>query len=274
MMYLFFYDFFSSGATNSRKKASPTTQQPIKTKNMKLEQLRLNEGKKLLLGISLCVTAFFALNGCTKDSLRIKPIPDTKADQNHPDIDPVNPKDSLPCGNFRTQTQGGWGATPHGNNPGSYLHSHFAAAFPTGLIVGCTYKLTFTSAQAITDYLPGGGPAAVLTANRTNPVNLKNNLASQLVTLTLSIQFDASDPNFSGSSVLLGNLLVGSGPFKGMKLKDIVAEGNKVLGGCPSNYTASQLVDVLTAINENFDDGTANGGFIVCPDKIIVISRP
>jgi hypothetical protein len=234
---------------------------------MKLEQLRLNEGKKLLLGISLCVTAFFALNGCTKESLKIRPATDTKTDGIHPDIDHVTPKDSFACGNFRTQTQGGWGATPHGNNPGSYLHSHFAGAFPTGLTVGCTYKLTFTSAQAITDYLPGGGPAAVLTTNKTNPTNLKNNLASQLVTLTLSLQFDIYDPNFSGSSLLLGDLLIGSGPFKGMKIKDVVAEGNKVLGGCPSKYTATQFVDVLTAINENFDDGTANGGFIVCPDK-------
>jgi hypothetical protein len=237
---------------------------------MKLE-LRLNEGKRLLLGITLSVAAFFALNGCNKESLGIKPITDTKADHNHPDIDPQNSKDTLDCGNFRTQTQGGWGATPHGNNPGSYLHSHFSGAFPNGLTVGCTYKLTLTSAQAVTDYLPGGGPAAVLTSNITNPVNLKNNLASQLVTLTLSLQFDVFDPHFSGSSLLLGDLLIGSGPFKGMKIKDVAAEGNKVLGGCPSKYTAAQFVDVLTAINENFDDGTVNGGFIVCPDKIIVI---
>lgn len=236
---------------------------------MKLE-LRLNEGKRLLLGISLCATAFFALNGCTKESLGIKPISDTKAD-NHTDIDPITPKDSLDCGNFRTQTQGGWGATPHGNNPGSYLHNHFASAFPSGLTVGCTYTLKLTSAQAVTDYLPAGGPAAVLTNSRINPTDLKNNLASQLVTLTLSLQFDATDPNFSGSSLLLGDLLIGSGPFKGMKLKDVAAEGNKILGGCTSKYTAAQLVDVLTAINENFDDGTVNGGLIVCPDKIIVI---
>src|SRR5215510_9913562 len=41
------------------------------------------------------------------------------------------------CGQFRTQTQGGWGAPPAGNNPGAYLHAHFATAFPTGLTIGC-----------------------------------------------------------------------------------------------------------------------------------------
>jgi hypothetical protein len=235
---------------------------------MKLELLRLNEGKRLFLGISLCITAFFALNGCTKQS--IEPIINTKAEHSNT-VNPENPEDSLDCGNFRTQTQGGWGSTPHGNNPGSYLHNHFTGAFPNGLTVGCTYKLTLTSAQAVTDYLPAGGSASALTTNITNPTNLKNNLASQLVALTLSLQFDASDPNFSGSSLLLGNLLVGSGPFKGMKVKDVVAEGNKVLGGCPSTFTVAQFVEVLSSINQNFVDGTGNGGFLICPDKIIVI---
>src|SRR4029079_4504484 len=34
------------------------------------------------------------------------------------------------CTGFRTQTQGGWGTDPTGNNPGVYLHANFAAAFP------------------------------------------------------------------------------------------------------------------------------------------------
>ncbi len=232
---------------------------------MNLELRRLKEGKGLILGISLCAAVFFTLNGCKKESLGTKHSSDAQGDYKHTE-DPLTPKDTLECGGFRTQTQGGWGATPHGNNPGSYLHNHFTNAFPTGLIVGCTYKLTLTSAQAVTDYLPGGGSAAILKSNITNPINLKNNLASQLVTLTLSVQFDASDPNFSGSSLLLGNLIVGSGPFKGMAIKDVLTEANNVLGGCPSNYTAAQLVSVLTAINENFDDGTVNGGFLICPD--------
>jgi hypothetical protein len=235
--------------------------------------LRLKAGKGLILGISISAAAFFALNGCTKEQLRINPT-DTKSDKSHTEVDPGIPKDTLPCGSFRTQTQGGWGAPAHGNNPGSYMQKNFAATFPNGLTVGCTNTVTLTNAQAVTDYLPAGGTPAVLTKSYTNPADLKNNLASQLVTLTLSVQFDLHDPNFSGSSVALGNLVIGSGTFKGMKLKDFLTEANKVLGGCPSSYTAAQISDVLTKINENFDDGTANGGFIVCPDKIIVVSRP
>lgn len=31
------------------------------------------------------------------------------------------------CGQLRTQTQGGWGAEPHGQNPGTFLHANFEA---------------------------------------------------------------------------------------------------------------------------------------------------
>lgn len=230
--------------------------------------VRMNAGKGLILGMSICLT-LITLNSCTKERL-IKPL-DTKSDKNTDikDVDQL-PADTLICGGFRTQTQGGWGSTPHGNNPGSYLHKNFAGAFPSGLTVGCTFKITLNSAQAVTDYLPAGGTPAVLKTNYTNPTGLKNNLASQLVALTLSVQFDLYDPNYSSSSLALGNLIIGSGPFKGMKIKDVITEANNVLGGCSTKYTAAQLSDVLAAINENFVDGTSNGGFIVCPDDIVI----
>src|SRR5205085_783181 len=65
------------------------------------------------------------------------------------------------CGQLRTQTPGGWGAKPAGNNPGTYLYAHFAAAFPSGLTVGVTpnYNIKLTSPQAVTNFLPSGGKA-------------------------------------------------------------------------------------------------------------------
>ena len=169
-------------------------------------------------------------------------------------------------GDFRTQTQGGWGYVPHGNNPGTYLHKNFAVAFPAGLTVGCgANTLKFTTAQAITDYLPDGGPGAALKQSYINPVGLKNVLAAQIVALSLSVQFDIYDPNFGASAVQMGNLVIGSGAFKGWTITKILAEANKVLGGCPSPYTPSQMVDVISSINENFVDGTKNNGFLICP---------
>ncbi|MBA3704470.1 MAG: hypothetical protein H0W84_00790 [Bacteroidetes bacterium] len=222
-------------------------------------ELRSAESRFLLKGMAFVATALLLFNGCKKEPAEIATINSLEADSII--------VDTLPCGNFRTQTQGGWGSTPQGNNPGTYLHANFAGAFPTGLSVGCTYSLLFTSAQAITDYLPDGGPAIVLTQNYTNPVKLKNVLASQIVALSLSVRFDAYDPAFGGSSVALGDLIIVSGTFAGMSVNAVLAEANKVLGGCISIYTLSDMVEVISSINQNFVDGTINGGFLQCPSE-------
>src|SRR5688572_20983467 len=62
------------------------------------------------------------------------------------------------AGQFRTQTQGGWGAAPKGDNPGKYLVIHFKDVFPGGLRIGTEngHQVLFTSATAILDFLPQG----------------------------------------------------------------------------------------------------------------------
>lgn len=144
---------------------------------------------------------------------------------------------ATPCGNFRTQTQGGWGAKPSGNNPAAYLHRNFTRTFPYGLTVGCTNKLTLTNAQAITDFLPSGGTASVLPRGvKVNPGSrYKNILAGQIIALKLSIGFDKSDAQFCGSNVLLENLVVTKGKFAGKTVGFILQEAEKALGNCSSN---------------------------------------
>lgn len=74
---------------------------------------------------------------------------------------------NLPCA-FRTQTQGGWGSTPSGNNPGTLLEEFFPALFYDAgsasirLVVGVGNTLTFTSAAAIRAFLPQDGTARAL----------------------------------------------------------------------------------------------------------------
>jgi hypothetical protein len=173
------------------------------------------------------------------------------------------------CGQLRTQTPGGWGAPPNGNNPGTYLHAKFAQAFPLGLTVGRTggYTVKFTSAQAITDYLPAGGQAKPLTANYVNPStnSLKNVLVNHLVALTLSVGFDKYDANFASSNVTLGDYIIGEGPFKGWTVNAFLAEANKIVSGGTSSFSVQDVVNTASAINENNVDGTMNNGYLVCP---------
>ena len=171
---------------------------------------------------------------------------------------------------FRTQTQGGWGAPPNGDNNGVYLHANFAAAFPEGLQIGCTNTLKLTSAQAVTDYLPAGGPPAMLPAGMmVDPVNYGNVLAAQLVTAKLNVGFDAYDPTFGESSTLLADAYLTSGMFAGWTVGQVIMAADDRIGGCPSLYSPSQLNAALSAINENYVDATTDNGFISCMPVIV-----
>jgi hypothetical protein len=173
---------------------------------------------------------------------------------------------SINPGDFRTQTQGGWGAVPQGNNPGAYLLANFTTAFPAGVLVGCnTYTLLLTSAQNVANFLPEGGTPAPLNQSYTNPTTINNVLAGQVVALTISVGFDNAIPNFSNSNTPLGNLVIASGVFQGFTINQLLAQANLVLGGCNSIYSAAQINAAVTLVNENFDNGTIAGSYITCP---------
>ena len=185
----------------------------------------------------------------------------------------ITPIDTLwasgePCitGQLRTQTMGGWGANPNGNNPGVYLNNHFEEAFPDGLSVGCGENtLTLTSAQAVTAFLPSGSLASILPmGGMTDPGDAYNNvLAGQLVAITLSLGFDAYDASFGASELSLSELLIQEGDFVGMTVGEFVAQANAALGGCV-DVDLSAVNDVLSSINQNYVDGTTDNGFLAC----------
>ena len=221
--------------------------------------------KKTTLRFSAVVMAAFLLFACQKEmsSSGAEAASQTGSGSSNARI-AVSP---TPCGMFRTQTQGGWGAPPNGNNSGAYLHTNFDLAFGI-LTVGCfpgNYYVKVTSAQEITDLLPVGGSASVLTANYTDPASLKNVLVGQLISLKLSVGFDAYDPNFSPSNVALGDMVIASGTFQGKSVSEFSHIADKVLGGCSSAYSIQDVLTTATSINENFDNGTTNNGYLTCP---------
>ena len=175
------------------------------------------------------------------------------------------------CSGFRTQTQGGWGADPHGGNPGVYLHDHFASAFPGGLTIGCGGNtLTLSTAQDVTDFLPSGStPSALPSGNTLNPGESYNNVfAAQLVTATLNVGFDNTDATFSSNSIHTQDLYITSGIFTGWTISQLIAQANSEIGGCSSTYSLSDLNDALDDFNNNYDDGTQNQGFLSCTPPV------
>ena len=165
-----------------------------------------------------------------------------------------NNDDSENC-DLRTQTMGGWGAKPRGNNPGRFLHNNFNTAFPNGLTIGCAggNTIELTNAWAVTNFLPSGGQPRTLYSSLTNPSWYRNTLAGQVTALALSVGFSDAISSFADDN--LGDAVLKKGPFAGTSVRDFLAIANDVLGGCNSSYSINSINSVATDINESYVDG-------------------
>jgi hypothetical protein len=207
-----------------------------------------------------------------------------------PDCDPEDDDDednpTINEGDFRTQTQGGWGTKANGDNPGVYRDEHFAGIFladdATGVTIGGFGgdSALFTSSNAVMNFLPQGKTPAAFKRSYTDPPNTSAGvLAGQVLALTLSVYFDLNDVDFGASDINLKDLVVADEEsiFYGedgedgedgetvWTVMDILTEANSFLGGGISDYTASELNEAISSINENFVDGTTVGDFLMLP---------
>ena len=189
------------------------------------------------------------------------------------------PQSEILPGDFRTQTQGGWGTICRGNNPGCYRDTHFPVAFPNGALIGDSsgldtenglFAALFTSSQAVEEFLPQGGTPSSLSMDHEDPaVSEAGVLAGQVTALTLSVYFDYNDVSFGASSVNLSDLIVAPGSdtqCDGMTVWQILETGNRVLSGdTGTGFTTSAINACISSINENFVDGTMVGGYLTLP---------
>lgn len=185
---------------------------------------------------------------------------------------------------FVTYTQGGWGAPPNGNNPGMVLQTNFNTVYntcpsktasPTTTATSCVtigivgetgrFFLRFTTSTAVMNFLPAGGAPKALKASANNPTSSAAGVfAGQVLAVQLAV-------NFSNAGVItpgLASLKVASGhPLAGQTVSQVLAIANRVLGGdlsvLPPGMSIAALNDAMARINENFDNGTTNNGFLV-----------
>jgi hypothetical protein len=169
----------------------------------------------------------------------------------------VTPK---PC---LTYTQGGWGSSPNGNNPGALLAKKFSSVYPYGFVaIGSGWKvIAFTSASAVATFLPQGGTPDRLGSWGINPADTDSGvLAGQVLALRLNVDFSNAGLTASG----LGSKRIVTGPLAGRTVNEVLTIANSVLGGgsLPYGMSLAALNDVVTAINENYEDGAANDGYL------------
>ena len=174
---------------------------------------------------------------------------------------------TIEVGDFRTQTQGGWGTDAcYGSNVACVRNQYFTSIFPSGVTIGGTYTIRFTTSAAIGTYLPRGTTVGVLTQSYTNPTSTTTAgiFASQVLALKLNVAF--GDANVAGFHDI-GPLQIASGPFAGMTVDQILALANTVLGGntaaLPAGRTVSDLNTAVDQINNNFADACHDYDYLV-----------
>ncbi len=164
---------------------------------------------------------------------------------------------------YTTFTQGGWGNK--NGTPGKIRDAYFSSVFPSGLTIGGSYKLTLSTSSAVKNFLPQGSTASSFTKNYTDVTSTSAGvLGGQIVALKLNIAFSAAG-KLGSNPTALGDLQIGSGPFAGKTVNEFLALAEIAIGGgSTGGFTFSQINDAATAINENFDNGTVDKGFLVC----------
>lgn len=184
----------------------------------------------------------------------------TVAVLNDPEVPPVGQADVLNVGDFYSFTQGGWGSTPHGNNPGMLLHNNFSAVFGTGGVeVGIAgtagYSMKFTSAAAVRAFLPAGRTAGALTADLVDPTRSSAGVfGGQVLALKLNVAFSAAHVTPSGYGDLV---LVDTGTaLDGMTVGQVLVEAEIALGGGTAAADIATLNTIATNLNEAVDNGT------------------
>ncbi len=176
----------------------------------------------------------------------------------------------VPCdlSGFLTYSQGGWGAPAQGNNPGAVRDAYFNAVFPTGMDVGdpSNFTIHFSSASAVENFLPAGGPDNPLTQNLIDPAsgNSLGTWAGQIVAAVMNVSYD--EAGYLGTGFTdLKNLVFIAGPFAGTSIEDFLVIANTALGGgSASGYSYMQIGFAAEQVNLAFDG--FNHNFFTCPN--------
>jgi len=161
---------------------------------------------------------------------------------------------------YCTVSQGGWGAPPHGNNPGELLASDFPSVYPSGVQVGTPNWMKFTSASAVKGYLPAGGTPSTLSTTYTDPTSTSAGVfGGQVLSLRLNENFQSLFPGASHS--ITGLVLTGTGTsLDGSTVSAIESAAETALGGgsLPVGFSISGLNTLIDLLNNAFDDCTTS----------------
>jgi len=176
------------------------------------------------------------------------------------------------AGKYATYAQATWGAAPGTNPASSFLLLEFMKLYSGGLRIGTSPGniADFLSIQAIDMFLPESGAPTPLTHSVINPPNLSNPFAGEVLALTLNVSLDAFNASSApAGQVPLSSLVVAdpASALYGLTVGDVLTDANLLLSGqaTPGNVMLADAYDAVSRINANFENGTADLGFLSVP---------
>jgi len=168
------------------------------------------------------------------------------------------------CVTYETYTPGGWGAPARGNNIATKRDKYFGSIYGSYLKIGGNKTIKLNGPDAIEAFLPSGGTPGKLTQNYVDPTGstTAGEFASQVLALQLNVDFSNAGyikPGLPNLKVAPGNKLAGYTVMQVLQLANIALGGGALPAGC----SYSDLTDLLSKINGNYDGGTSNNGYLV-----------
>jgi len=165
-----------------------------------------------------------------------------------------------------TYTCNGWNASGCNGNPGALLQQNFNKCYSNGSVsIGGYggYSLTFTNANAVGNFVLQGGSPWTLGSSATNPASSSAGVfAGDVLALRLNIDFSNAGITEAG----FANRVVTSGPLQGYTVAQVMTLANQVLSGqwwdLPWGMQVSDLDNVVSTINSNYENGAINNGYL------------
>jgi hypothetical protein len=165
-------------------------------------------------------------------------------------------------GDITTYDQLGWDQPPGSNT----LTTGFGTVYGGGsLLIGGTYQLAFTDADAVLAYIPSPGAAGPLTSSLQDPINTASGtFGGDVLALQLDVDFADAGVLGANSGLAFGDLticgLTSETALNGTSVRDFLAIDNVLLGsGSSGGFTGSDItnLDPVTAdVAGSFNAGT------------------
>ena len=159
-------------------------------------------------------------------------------------------------GALHTFMQNEWGDVT--NAAGVLLTANFMSVYGAALIIGDGFRAGFTTAAAITTYLPAAGTPMSLTSDVVNPVTTSSGeLGGEILALKLNIDFSAA--SLLGTAAHLGSLrfcnVTGVPVVNGQTVNEFLASANTLLGGGSAAFSTVSAAAIARSVNEAFPGG-------------------